>query len=211
MQKSEQKSKIYVYLRVSTEDQTLENSKLKILEYLVNNHYDTTNLEYVTEKKSGYKYSYKDRKIGTEILPKIQKGDIMIVNSLSRISRKLSDVLDFVEQEVTKKEFKVIIAKNNMILDNSPLNKLVLSMLAMCAEFEINVLRERTKAGIERYKKENHGKWGRPKGAGKCKLDKHISDVKKMIEDGVKFKFIAEKFNVSKNTVTNFVKKYNLK
>lgn len=209
MENKERKNNIFVYLRVSTEEQNLNNSKYKILEYLVNNHYDTTNIKFFEEKKSGYKYGYKDRLIGKEILPQIKKGDILIVNSLSRLSRKLSDVLDFVENEVIPKEFRVIIVNNNMILDNSPLNKLVLSMLAMCAEFEINVLRERTKAGIERYRKQNK-KWGRPKGIGKTKLDNNIADIKNMISQGVKKKFIADKYGVTRNTVSNFVKRYNL-
>jgi DNA invertase Pin-like site-specific DNA recombinase len=205
------KPKIFIYLRVSTEDQTLENSRLKIFDYLINNHYDTSNVQIFKEKKSGYKYGYKERLIGTDIIPLMKEGDILIVNSLSRISRKLSDILHFVESVVIPNGLKVIIAKNNIILDNNPLNKLLISMLAMTAEFEIDILRERTKAGIARYRKENNNKWGRPKGQGRTKLDNEISEVKRLINEGVKYKIIAQKYGVCPNTLTNFIKRYNLK
>jgi len=206
----ENTQKIYAYLRVSTEDQTIENSKLLIYDYLSKNSYNTTNIVWVCEKKSGYTYGYAERLIGTEILPKIKKNDILIVSSLSRISRKLGDVLQFVEKEVTPRGFKLIIAKNNMVIDDSPLNKLVLSMLAMCAEFEINTLRERTKQGIKRYKAE-HGRWGRPKGAGKRKLDQYKAEIKTLLENGVKMKFIAQKYSVTPKTLSSYVKLHNLK
>ena len=202
---------IYAYLRVSTEDQTIENSKLLIYDYLNKNRYDISNLEWICEKKSGYKYGYKERLIGTEILPKIKKDDILIVSSLSRISRKLADVLKFIEDEVTPMGFTLIIANKNMIIDDNPLNKLVVSMLAMCAEFEINTLRERTKQGIKRYKAENNGKWGRPKGPGKKKLDPYKAEIKTLLEGGVKQCFIAKKYSVSPKTLCSYIKLHKLK
>lgn len=203
------KPTIYAYLRVSTEDQTIENSKLLIYEYLNKNNYDTSNLKFICEKKSGYKYGYKERLIGTEIIPVIKENDILIVSSLSRISRKLIDILNFVEDEVSIKKFKLIIAKNNMIIDNSPMNKLLISMLATCAEFEIDILRERTKQGIKRYKAENNGKWGRPKtNTAKRKLDVHKDEIFKLLDMDVKKTAIAKKFNVTNTTMYNFIKKY---
>jgi putative DNA-invertase from lambdoid prophage Rac len=202
-----QQPTIYAYLRVSTEDQTIENSKLLIYEYLNKNNYNTSKLKFYCEKKSGYKFGYKDRKI-SDILKVIKENDILIVSSLSRISRKLIDVLHFVENEVSTKKFKLIIAKNNMILDNSPMNKLLISMLATCAEFEIDILRERTKAGIKRYKKENNGRWGRPKtNNAKRKLDPHKEEIIKMIKADMKKKNIATRFDVTPLTLRNFIKK----
>jgi DNA invertase Pin-like site-specific DNA recombinase len=203
--------KIYAYLRVSTVDQTLENSKLLIYDYLNKNGLNTTNLEFVCEKKSGYKFGYKERLIGTNILPRIKKGDILIVSTLSRISRKLRDILKFVEEEVGPKDFKMIVAKNNLTIDNSPLNKLLITMLATCAEFEIDVLRERTKQGIKRYKLENNGKWGRRKGEGSLKLDPYLEEIKKLLKMGIKYKSLADKYKVCPNTISNFVKRHGLR
>ena len=197
-------------MRVSTEDQTIENSKLLIYDYLKKHGYDLNKIEWICEKKSGYKYGYAERKISTDILPVIKKGDILIVSSMSRITRKLRDVLKFVEDEVIPKGFTLIIANNNMTIDDTPVNKLILSMLAMCAEFEIDIGRQRTKQGIKRYIAEN-GHWGRPKGAGKCKLDKYKKEVKYLIDMGVKYKRIAQKYSVTCQTVSTFVKKHNLK
>jgi len=57
-------------------------------------------------------------------------------------------------------------------------------------------------------------KIGRPKGAinksGK-KLDKHITDIKKCINDGIKLKKIAENYNVSPDTLTRFLQFNNIK
>lgn len=203
---------IYCYLRVSTNDQTLENSKMNILEHLVKNNYDTSNVKWIMEKISGYNYTYKERKIGTEILPNIKEGDMLIVSSLSRISRRLSDILSFVENEVAPRNFTLIIVKQNIKIDGSPsaMNKMLLSVLAMCAEFEITTLRERTRDGIKRFKNEN-GRWGRKKGKGKMKLDKNKDIILKSIEEGVKKSFLAKKYKVCPNTISNFVKRYKTK
>lgn len=202
---------IYAYNRQSTEDQNLENGRLVIYDYLNKNNYNTSNLDFYSEIISGYKYSYSDRLIGTKILPKIKEGDILIVTELSRISRKLVDVLKFIENEVVKKKFKLIIIKNNMTIDDNPLNKLIISVLAMCAEFEIDLLRSRTRDGIKRYRNEHNGQWGRRKGQkSKLKLYKYKDDILKMREIGVTQKKIAEKYKVSPLTISKFIKRYHI-
>lgn len=206
--------KIYAYLRVSTEEQSLNNSKLIIEDYLKNNKYNLSSVVWVKEKKSATKYLYMKRKIGTEILPKIKKGDIFIVSSLDRISRDFPDARAFIDKEIPSKEFVVIIAKYNLKIDSSPnpTNRMVVNMLAMLAEFEVAVLKERTKQGIKRYKQENGGKWGRPKGSlGKSKLDPKKEEIRLKIKHGVKLYKIAEDCKVSTRTLSTFIKRHNLR
>jgi DNA invertase Pin-like site-specific DNA recombinase len=202
---------IFCYLRVSTEEQKLESSKMKILEYLVKKNFNTENVIWVDEKISGFNYSYAQRKIGTEILPKIKEGDMFIVNSLSRISRKLSDITKFIEHEVEKKKFTMIVVDKSIMIDGrdttNAMTKMIIQVLGMCAEFEVNTLKERVKRGIQNYK-QKHGRWGRRKGSGKMKLDKHKDEILEYLELGVKKKKLAEKYKVSQNTISNFVKRY---
>ena len=204
---------IYFYNRQSTQEQNLANGRLQLYEYLHKNNlkYDSNNLKLFEEHASGYTKSYQVRLLGTDILPLIKELDILIVTEVSRISRKLSNVLEFIEKEVTPKKFKLHIIKNNMIIDDSPMNKLIISVFGMCAEMEINYLKERTKNGIKRYKSEHDGKWGRPKATierpAKRKLDEHKEEIFKLVEMNVKKIAIAKKFNVTPTTMYNFIKK----
>ncbi len=205
---------IYFYNRQSTQEQNLANGRLQLYDYLHKNNYkyDSETLKIFEEHASGYSIPYQNRLLGTKILPLIKISDILIVTEVSRISRKLSNVLEFIEKEVTPRKFKLHIIKNNMIIDDSPINKLIVSVFGMCAEMEINHLRERTKNGIKRYKLENGGKWGRPKSTkenpAKRKLDKHKEEIFKMIEMNIKKVAIARNFNVTNATMYNFIKKY---
>ena len=202
--------KIYFYGRVSKQEQNLENQRIQLYDYLKkkNINYNSDDLIIIEEKISGYKTPYIKRKIGTEILPLIKKNDMLIVCESSRIVRRVSNLLKFVEEEVYKIGFSLHIIKNGLVIDGVPnmMNKMILTVMGMCSEMEIDYLRNRIKQGIKRKRQENGNKWGRPKGIGRKKLEPYKEDIKKYLEIGVTQKKLAQIYEVCETTMNKYVK-----
>ena len=76
---------IFAYIRVSTDQQTVENQKFKILKFADRKKIHVG--EWIEETISGTK-KYKDRKLGKR-LQSLKKEDILIVSELFRLGRNL--------------------------------------------------------------------------------------------------------------------------
>ena len=81
---------IYGYIRVSTNKQTTENQKWEIQQYC-NNHGIIVD-KWVEETISATK-DLKSRKLG-KLIKKLHSNDIVIASELSRLGRKLLEVMD---------------------------------------------------------------------------------------------------------------------
>ncbi|WP_273129996.1 recombinase family protein [Bacillus weihaiensis] len=143
------KTKKIAYARVSTQDQYLDRQ----LEALNSYGYDVL----IKEKYTGTK---RDRKGLNELLDRVQQGDTVIVESISRLGRKTLDILNIVE-ELDSQGVTFVSLKENM--DTSiPTGKAMFQMMCVIAELERNMIAERVKEGLESAKKRGK-KLGRPK------------------------------------------------
>lgn len=147
------------YARVSTIDQSLD-MQLDALKQ--------AGCERIfTEKESGAK---DDRKELQHALDVLRSGDVLYVYKLDRLARstvKLITTLD----EIQKKGVEFVSLQDN-IDTNTAAGKALFGMLAVFAEFERNVIVERTKAGLQAARARGR-KGGRPKTDQK-KLEKAI-------------------------------------
>jgi DNA invertase Pin-like site-specific DNA recombinase len=71
-------------------------------------------------------------------------------------------------------------------------------MLAVLAEIERNILRDRAKDGIAQARKE-----GRPHGRPKT-IARHVAEVKTRYDQGVSKREIAKKLGISRTSVRRF-------
>ena len=78
---------VYGYIRVSTEEQNLENQKKAIAELFAVD-------EWVEEKRSGT-VDYSKRSLGA-LVEKTREGDVLVVTELSRLGRSLAMIFDIV-------------------------------------------------------------------------------------------------------------------
>jgi putative DNA-invertase from lambdoid prophage Rac len=199
---------IYFYNRQSSDKQTLKNGETMLTNYMKSNKLSYENFKQIDEHASAFKYGWRNRKLGTEIISQITDKDILLITEVSRISRRLKDLLDFVD-EVKKIGFKTIIMNNNLTLDNSPTTTIIIQVLGMVAEMEAKTLKERTKIGIERARREGK-QIGRPKSTeykpAKRKLDNYKDDIIKLLKLGVPKNKIAKQFNVCYYTLHKFIK-----
>ena len=161
---------IYGYARVSSSDQNLDR-QLSAL--------NAAKIESVfTDKASGKNM---EREGFEALLEDVEIGDTVIVVSMDRLSRSLSDLLNtvklFGEKGVTVRFLKenIEIAPGN----TSPISKLLLGIMGAVAEFERNLIRERQAEGIRLAKLRGVYKGRSPVANGKLELA--IS----LIRDGV--------------------------
>ena len=88
----------------------------------------------------------------------------------------------------------------NEASSNSPRPARALAgMLAVFAEFERDILRDRVKAGIAQARKE-----GRPHGRPRT-IAGHAAEVKKLFQEGVSKREIAKRLGISRTSVRRFL------
>ncbi|PWN59998.1 recombinase family protein [Chryseobacterium oncorhynchi] len=146
------------YARVSTKDQNL-NLQIEALE--------KTGCEKIyKEKISG---STKNRPELDKMIEHLRPGDELYVWRLDRLGRSLKHIIDLVLNLNTQ---GVIIKGINDGVDTSTLNgRLFLNLMASLAEYERELIRERTNAGLESARARGRT-GGRPKGFTKEKIAK---------------------------------------
>ena len=137
------------YARVSTKDQNL-NLQIDALEkYGVDRIY--------SEKLSGTKF---DRPELIEMLKYVREGDTVVVWKLDRIGRSMKDLINIVS-EFQNRGINFVSLKENIDTSNAT-GKLIFNIFASLAEFERDIISERTRAGLESAKMRGR-LGGRPK------------------------------------------------
>ena len=149
-------SKVALYCRVSTNKQTNENQKIRLLQYATEKSYQFDLYEEVESSR-------KTRPVKQELLQKLRKGEYshIIVYKLDRFARSSRELILEI-QELIDKGVGFISVSDNLDFSSS-MGRLHFQILAAFAEFERSLISERTKEGIERTKAQGTI-LGRPKG-----------------------------------------------
>lgn len=144
------------------------------------------------EKKSGLDG---ERPELTGMLEYVREGDTLLVTKLDRLARSTADLYRIVSALAAKGvAFKVL---DDPTVDTSTrTGKLVMGILALIAEFETEIRRERQMEGIARAKAEGRV-GGRPKKVTAL-LEQQIA---KLRADGLSIRRIAAKVELSKATI----------
>ena len=137
------------YARVSTLDQNLERQIDALQQYGIDKLY--------TEKMSGTK---KHRPELDAMLERLESGDTVVIESLSRLGRSTKDLLSLVDA-MEEKGVKLISLKENIDTGSST-GRLLLTVLSALAQFERDVIVERTNEGLAAARARGR-KGGRPK------------------------------------------------
>ena len=167
----------YAYLRVSTNQQDVDNQRHGILEYA--NQKSLGHLEFVEDSVSGQK-KWRDRELGQLLTKTAQKGDVIIFGEISRMARSTLQVLEILECCMDRGIF-VHIAKQQMVLDESMPSRITATVLGLAAEIERELISMRTSEALA--KRKAAGKpLGRPKGRQSAQLK---LDAKALIDSDV--------------------------
>ena len=191
---------IYGYIRVSTSSQTVENQKIQIKKYCKEKRLH--NIVWYSETISGT-IAPEKRKLG-ELLENTKEGDVIICTEISRLGRSMMMIMN-VLNEFLEMNVKVIAIKENFILDDSIACKALMFAFGLSADIEKALISERTKAGLERARK-NGKRIGRQAGEKPhfFKLTPYRTKIKKYIKEGRSIYSMAKEFNVTWLTMKNF-------
>lgn len=144
----------YGYARVSTIKQGHGNSLEEQLSQLFESGCD----EVIEETYSGRTNDRPQLKL---LLEKLKEGDTFTVTKLDRFARSLIDGIKLI-QELLDRGIKINIL-NIGIMDNTPSSKLIRNIFLSFAEFERDMILERTREGKEIARTKQGYKEGRPK------------------------------------------------
>ena len=183
-------SRSFAYVRVSTLAQDTENQikEIEAAGFAIEPH------RVISETVSG-SMPIARRKGFSLLLDKMEKGDVLIVTKLDRLGRDAIDV----SVTVTKLEEMGIrvhcLALGGVDLISSA-GKMTMGVINAVAQFERDLLIERTQSGLARAK--SQGKtFGRPKALSELQREQAIDQLK----SGKSISYTARSFNVSRQTI----------
>ncbi|MBU9320654.1 recombinase family protein [Burkholderia gladioli] len=183
-------SRIFAYARVSTTDQTAANQlrEIESAGYAIEKH------RIVTESISG-SVSASQRPGFADMLRRMEEGDVLIVTKLDRLGRNAMDVRATVEALDSRGIRVHCLALGGVDL-TSAAGRMTMQVLNAVAEFERDLLIERTNSGIARAKAEGKS-MGRPPALTK----QQKIEVKRLLSEGATVSGLARTYGASRQTI----------
>lgn len=137
--------KVAIYCRVSTEEQSIDKQEASLKEFCSKNNYEIFKIY-----KDVISGSTSSRPEFNQMLDDMRsmKFDCIMVTKLDRLGRSLQHLLSLFN-EFNKRGIHFIASTQN-IDTSSSIGKFQLQMLGAFAEFERNIISERTKEGLKR-------------------------------------------------------------
>ncbi|HDR9768474.1 TPA: recombinase family protein [Burkholderia cepacia ATCC 25416] len=130
-----------------------------------------------------------------QLLVKMEEGDVLIVTKLDRLGRNAMDVRTTVEG-LAERGIRVHCLALGGVDLTSAAGRMTMQVLNAVAEFERNLLIERTQAGIARARAEGKS-MGRP-----CALSKSQQDeVRQQLSEGASVASLARRYSTSRQTI----------
>jgi DNA invertase Pin-like site-specific DNA recombinase len=184
------------YARVSTKDQNLD-------------------LQIDALKKAGCADTYiyreqitgatKDRPELINLLNSVRSGDVVVIWKLDRLGRSLGDLVNLVNQIQDKgAELQSL---NDNIDTTTPQGKLTFHIFAAIAQFEREIIRERTNAGLASARARGR-KGGRPPGLTSSSKIK-AEAAQSLYEKKTPVNEIARTLGISKRTLYKYLRTEN--
>lgn len=179
---------IYGYARVSTKGQARDGNSLEAQE--------------IALRSAGAIKIYADAFTGTKanrpeldkLLAVMQSGDTMVVTKLDRIARSATQGIALIQSLLDR---GIVVHVLNMgLMDNTPTGKLIRNIMLAFAEFERDMIVERTQEGKAIAKQNPDFKEGRPKKFSKAQI-KHALDLL----NEYSYKQVEQMTGISKSTL----------
>ena len=183
-------TRVFAYCRVSTSGQTTDNQ----IQEIAAAGFHVMPVRAITETISGSVAAI-ERPGFRKLQEKLEAGDVLIVTKLDRLGRNAMDVRQTVEV-LSKLGVKVHCLALGGVDLTSPAGKMTMAVISAVAEFERDLLIERTQAGLARAK--NEGKvLGRPRALS----DTQAADALQRLASGEAVAAVARALKTSRATI----------
>ena len=183
-------SRVFAYCRVSTSDQTTDNQVQEIAAA----GFDVNLKRIIAETVSGSVAASERAGFG-QLLNKLEAGDVLVVTKLDRLGRNAMDVRATVEA-LTGMGVRVHCLALGGVDLTSAAGKMTMGVIAVVAEFERDLLIERTQSGLARARAEGKA-LGRPRSIS----EDAMSDVQGRLAAGETISAIAKAYSTSRQTI----------
>lgn len=183
-------SRVFAYCRVSTLEQTTENQRREI---------ETAGFavrpQRIIEEHISGSVATSERPGFIRLLDRMENGDVLIVTKLDRLGRNAMDIRKTVEQ-LAASDIRVHCLALGGVDLTSPAGKMTMQVISAVAEFERDLLLERTHSGIARAKAAGK-RFGRPSTLNE---EQKLSVIAR-IKAGASISAIAREFNTTRQTI----------
>lgn len=183
-------TRVFAYCRVSTAEQHTDNQ----IQEIAAAGFDVKPARMIAETISG-SVAASERKGFKKLLVKLEADDVLVVSKLDRLGRNAMDVRSTVESLADLGIRVHCLALGGVDL-TSAAGKMTMGVIAAVAEFERDLLVERTQAGLARAKSE-----GKTLGRPPKLNDSQAEVVRQHLTDGKSVASLAKKFGTSRQTV----------
>ena len=177
------------YARVSTQDQNLDRQ--------IDNLNAAGCERIFNEKMTGTK---SDRPELRTMLLTLRSGDVLVIDSFSRLSRSTKDLLDLVDR-LTGMGVHLVSLKENLDTTTAT-GKLMLTMLSALSQFERDLIAERTIDGLKAARARGRC-GGRPRVGTQKDMKQAVAMYNANVMSG---KDIAARFGVSLSTLNRWIR-----
>ena len=133
----------------------------------------------------------------------VREGDILYVESISRLARSTRDLLQIVDQ--LQEKGTQFISEKERIDTTTPQGKFMLTVFAAMADLEREQIRQRQREGIEIAKKE-----GKYKGRQPISYDKYLFEqlYRQWKAGDITQQYMCKKLKMSRSTLARKIKEY---
>ena len=138
-----------------------------------------------------------------KLLDQLREGDVVVIWKLDRLARSLKDLVNLVNE--IQEKGGALHSLNDQIDTTTPHGKFTFHVFAALAEFERDIIRERTKAGLVAARARGRV-GGRPRGLSKKAQHKAIIAERLYQERELTVKEICEQLSISRGTLYNYLR-----
>mgnify|MGYP005997215649 CR=1 FL=1 len=188
-------ARAFAYCRVSTAEQTTDNQIAEIQSA----GYDIRDDRIVVETISG-STSAMARPEFAKLVEKLERGDVLIVTKLDRLGRNAMDVRSTIET-LAGADVRVVCQQLGGVDLTSPAGKMTMGVIAAVAEFERDLLVERTQSGLDRAKRSGK-RLGRPRALSRQQL----TEIVARRAQGASLGVLAAEYQVSRSAILRATK-----
>jgi putative DNA-invertase from lambdoid prophage Rac len=189
-------ARTFAYCRVSTVDQTVENQVREIEAA----GFKVDPKRVITETVSG-SVAAGERPGFAKLRDKLESGDILIVTKLDRLGRNAMDVRATIEALAADGVRVQCLALGNMDLTSAP-GKMTMGVINAVAEFERDLLIERTQSGLARAKAS-----GKTLGRPSALSEADRQEIIQRRQEGASLGVLAKQFGVSRAAIQRVEKR----